>query len=644
MSTRTGYASAAPLLQHAKKGVYTGLAKVATGSSGLITTVFVRSAPHLKRTSSPLNTVLAAATTVTGVLRTRIVHFDQPSISMSFQVRASDTHSTRTQSVRLDVRAVLTTNGQAYEANNTASCGGPSSASGVCAVSLSVVSMFQHVVGTSGENATVYYAIQGKAEQAFPSSVVLAKPAAKIANATVDTVYAVLPSRSLFAGDMFEVVIRSRFREYLKTAGVQITVGVGLELVADTGKFPQSASGKDVFASTKNDGDQTKVYAVVAGRQDGKPALPQNEPTDEMLFTVQVRVQAGFTSGSRTVQITRLVELTDLGENPLTPSTVGMIESRDGVLSNTAANVYIEIDKLMGVFGYVDGPSEVLNTAVISTRAIKIPIRTVGVHVRTYSNPTGVACSTTFTSVIGLADCAVVLSGLETAGSRTASVVATVSQLSCNILLRVFWPETVALTSELQAVHPVAGWVDTRLAQCTALRYQRSYITATAKFVDGSGESIQQYGVSSLVRLQTSDAQISTITPSAAAHWFEGVSPGGKQVTVTAVGANNTVLATASIRVADQSRTSQLDVVGLDAVLLSSVGQLTVACTSPSNCTSGSRYVRGTTLGLSVGAHVTRALNFEGDSMDVVVSAVRDVLYHVVSAACQRDLQQVPLS
>ena len=621
MPAKQGYASAAPLLQLSKTGAYTGSAKVATGSVNSAT-VFVRSAPHLKRMSGLLGSVLPAASSANGILRTQIIYVDQPSVDMSFQLRAVDTHSTRTQPVPVEVKATLTTNGKEYEEKNQVNCGGP--ASGVCAATLSVKPMFQHLTGNSDEEATVHYRIKGDQAWQKLGTVVLKRPAAKLSTTVVDTVYARLPSKPLFALNTFRVEIRSRFRKYLKTAGVEITVSAGLELVGS--QFPMSPDGDDVFASTNKNllQDKDKIHALVAGRKDGKTAELQKDPTDELLFTVDVRVQAGSNFNSRTVQITKLHDLNDVGGSPLTPSTMAVIESRDGVIDAKPASVYIETDRLVGMFGYIDGPTEVLNTAVISKTPVQIPIKFVGVYVlmRRETTLQGAQCSTTFNSAISLDGCNVVLSGSETAGAREASVGATLDKLSCTVPLRIFWPNTVLLSSELEGVHPVAGWLDAADKKCKALRYQRSYITATATFIDGSGVSIKDYDVSSLVHLQTNDTQISKIGSDAAAKWFEGMSPGGKQVLVSAVGAGNTILATKTIRVADQSPSSQLNVIGLDAILLSSLGQLSVSCTSPSSCTSSGKYVRDSELAITVGGYQTRELKFERDSMDVVVSAV----------------------
>ena len=480
----------------------------------------------------------------------------------------------------------------------------------MCTMSLSLSAMFGKIKKDETVSITYKLATAGSKAWQQLGDVVLKQPAAQVAGTVVDTVYAALPSKPLFALDTFDLAIKSRFKVYLKTAGIQVTVGGGLELVPGSGRFPTGSNGKAVFESTKNDGDGSKTYAVVAGRKDGKGAGVQKAPTDELLFTVKVRVKAGTKAGSGTVQITKLVELSDLGENPLTPSTTGVLESRDGVVDNKPARVYFQDDSIVGLYGYVDGASEVLNTAVISKTTIKIPIKVVAVHVRKTSTPNDAKCSTHDTSAMAVKECVVELSGAETRGARQAKVQVTLAKLSHNVSLHIFWPNKVSLASDLTTLRPVAGWLDETDSNCKALHYQRAYVTATASFADGGGAVISNYDVSGLVHLATNNTKITKITRVAAVSAIDGVSPGGSAVTISAVGVQNKLLATTQINIADEQAPLQL--IGLDVVVLASLGAVS----------STGKYGRNSNVSISVAAPVTRKLRFKGDAMDVVVTGV----------------------
>ena len=75
------------------------------------------------------------------------------------------------------------------------------------------------------EEIQIKYQVVGKGgikgKWSSPGAVSVAKhPTALAANATLNTVHAVVPSHALLAGDTFDLKVRSRFMVYLKTVEV----------------------------------------------------------------------------------------------------------------------------------------------------------------------------------------------------------------------------------------------------------------------------------------------------------------------------------------------------------------------------------------------------------------------------------------
>ena len=642
----------------ASDGTYSTETNLASGLPGGEVTVSVRGAPELSVTSPLCDCDLPPAVTVAGVLHTKSVYCDEPSIDMSFQVSTSDTLSTKTDTAKVDVMVSPRQGQRITPLTETLTCAG-GSASGVCRVSFSVESACARL--RQDEDLVIKYklASSGASEWASLEGARLHQPAAKINATTVDTVYAVVPSKPVYPGRTFVLEIRSRYRLYLKSAAVTVKIGRGLELVSGSARFPKSGEKRSVFASTRSQyRSSTEIYIVTGQRQDGKTAVLQKNPTDELLFSVTVRVKVTTKVGPQTVQVTQLTGLLDLVGVKLTPSAVGVIASRDGVVINNPANVYVAENSIVGMFGYTEESSELFNTAVISAKSVQVSTTAVVLRVLDAITPKGITCRTKFTSAMSVYEkgertgCTVVLSGAETTGAPRATVIMAFKGVTAEASLRIFYPGNISLASNLPTLHPVVGWLDESDSTCERRQYQRAYVTAVATFADGDGVDavFRSHDVTDLVQLKSSNTAIATIGGGEAMRTVRGKSPGGSTVTVSAVGAKGRALGQGvDIYIAEDDEAYSLRVMRLEASVISSLGYVTATCErvntrpvddfGPGDATNtnstgmasmssapGSA-IDTTALGTGMSRiffspHAPCALQKESDSMHVIVSAV----------------------
>ena len=325
-------------------------------------------------------------------------------------------------------------------------------------------------------------------------------PTALAANATLNTVHAVVPSHALLAGDTFDLKVRSRFMVYLKTVEVQVKVGDGLKILYKAG-FPAVATqpnGQSVFEQAQIDGDDNKAYAVLAGRKDGKQPETKagTEATDEPLFTLRIMVLRTIEhGGSANVQITKLEGVADLKEQTLASESTGALLSRAGRVLDNAVQVHFITDQVKGIFAYANGPSEILNKAALTADAIRTPIVVESVFFSgSIANADPTACASTRTEQIGAAitdgSCNAILGGNETEGARDATINVTSLNFSRSVHFRVHQmiPDSVRVFLDRPLLRPIAGWFQDS-CDSNQLEYQRALVSVTATFSDGGPAS-----------------------------------------------------------------------------------------------------------------------------------------------------------
>ena len=351
-SSATGYAAVDQPVRRLASGAYQTSLKVSSGvSSGKVQ---VLCAPLGARGSPSVANAKHKATHVQGILQSSDVYHDDPIISVSAQLNEAITLSSNTLEREVYVQAV-SKKSAATVFNTKSRCGGTSS--GTCKAKINVADAFKGLATNQAFDVKVGF--DTKSLQSI-GMVQLIKRAATVSAELKDTVYATLPDKPLYSGDTFVLAIKSRFHQYLKTAGMQIKLGSGLKFVMNSQypRFPKQAGGDGVFASTKVEANtaRTQLFGLVAGRKDGKSAKDLGEPTNEPLFTVLVQVLSGVKDNTTgTVEISSLEEVTDLQEVRLKATQKGALESRTGVAN--PAKVHFKTDTIIGFFAHTAGPS-----------------------------------------------------------------------------------------------------------------------------------------------------------------------------------------------------------------------------------------------------------------------------------------------
>jgi hypothetical protein len=429
-------------------------------------------------------------------------------------------------------------------------------------------------------------------------------------------VYAAVPSRSLFAGDVFDMEVRSRFNVYLKTVEVQIKVGDGLEIVFD-GNYPMPAmqnNGESVFEQAQIDGDATKAYAVLAGRKDGKKPESEagSEATNELLFTLRVKVKSGVEDEAEsTVEITKLEGVTDLKESQLDIKAVGILDGRAGRVKDEPITVHFATDNVMGIFAYTEGHTELLNFPIISGEAIEIPVKAKAVRVKGGTEDVDAECKTLNAAALGVDDaCVAVLDGTETEGAPLAAIEVTAVNFTRKVPFRIHHlvKDSLQMKVSLTTLRPIEGWYQD---DCETLMYQEGTLTVMANFSDGSDAGLfENVDVTTISTFASSNESVALVRVEGAGSWVTGLSPGDATISIT--GASGDELISEDVTIATQTNIVQLG--GLDAVVLGSLGKIEFGGKSP--------YSRGSTFDVIIGPPTTEKLEYEDDETHVVVSAV----------------------
>ncbi len=609
-------------------------AVLSVGADNVIYTSSILAATHLtnahvavalgnfSKTSGAITSATNAAALITGLLRTTSVRHDDavcfpsseectgPSVGASFQLRENVTFSVKVPNTRITVSVVPVSNTGVQSISKTFMCTFDSTS--ICHTNVPLTFAFTSSLPAGSQNMTVKYNIENKSTFTLPGTVTWHSAPASIASAAsvdANTVYTVVPSRDLFPGDTFSIEVRSLFRSFLKTAVVQVSLGSGLKITDDA--VPENS-----FKQATVDKNSQQASAVLAGRKDGKSSDVQDAATNELLLTLTIRVNGNVQAGaSTTIEITQLVDLTDLNEIGLKPSNTGMVETRDGIKTNEAGRVYFQKDRDVGIFSYVSAgkPTELLNTASISGTKIEVPIVTKGISIRgVVSTKQDATCTSPATNTLGVSQCKATLSGTETAGSRKIEISVDWNLWTTTVPFRVHQlvPNSVALSFSTSKLRPYAGLWNESDTECKTLLYQTSDVAVTAAFADESGYSFVDYDVSSIAKLVSSAPNVAKVSTDDSMQII-GVSAGNVAIEVHGI---TDVLANSTVTVTDSTPANMLGMVGIDVVLLDGIDNITRV--------GAGTYMRNSRVGISIGAVSAKQLQYEGDFLTLLASAV----------------------
>ena len=605
-------------LKSVGKGKFQTQGLLATGSRDAVFSV------HCKGVGAVLSGKLAhqrsPAVHVEGILHDKKKYHDQPKIGVSFQVRNAETYSTNTAAVNVEVRISATSTKNLAAGTVKIRCGGKPP--GICHAKIEPKPAddggFYDKLKDK-EELLVEYKVEKADKFGSLGKIVVHKPPAAVIAAHINTVYSVAPSRALYPGEVFDMEIRSRFKWYLKTVEVQVVVGGSIELVYDK-NFPAVAkqnNGASVFAQAAIDGDANKVYAVLAGRKDGRKPEAQESSgiTNELLFTLRVKVKSNAKINSvGTLQITKLEGVTNLKETALKPKITGVIVSRDGpVCCKDAAKVYITTNIIVGMFAYADGATEIVNTAVIDGKAITTPIKSVLMY-RQGEQASGTSgCVPLQAKTMVVAKCVVSVDKTKQGAAKEATVRVTseAGGYVRNVPFRIhaLVAGSVAIKASRESLRPIVGWFQ---EDCKTMQYQHSFISATATFGDGSGYTFENYDITAIAKFSTSDAKIAKVTKDVSGVVANGVGAG--KTTIHVVDIADKSMNSVGITVLGQDPDNAIVLTNLDLVVLASMGTVSLTGKTP--------YGRDSTLNITVGPPNTKKLQYKGDSTFVVASAV----------------------
>ena len=313
--------------------------------------------------SAAVSTAKPAPTTLTGVVHPDILYSELPAVRVTVQLRDEISMTTHTAKVQLEF-IVSSVVDNSVRCTTTVQCGGV--ATGHCSTELRLPSSF---TDTLPRDVLLQISVQapfvaedaagrrllrrdGSAQLVFvlgtiPYVTVTAPPIDVSANA----LYTVVPSRGLYAGEEFNLEVRSSFSVYIKVAEIVVTVGQGLSLVGDS--FPKDRQGNERFVGTIDRGSSMASSAF--SRKGNTVVGDQGSPTNELLFTLRVRVQAGVEAGANATVVLKGLRFKDGGETLLPLDSAGFVASRNVVVEEDSAAVYFDEDDVVAVFAHAGG-------------------------------------------------------------------------------------------------------------------------------------------------------------------------------------------------------------------------------------------------------------------------------------------------
>jgi hypothetical protein len=510
-----------------------------------------------------------AADIIEAVLRTKDIYTDSPQdlgIGLSFQTRESTTFSTNPSRATIRV-----TTDPVTKTHDTVCQTDPKT--GICKINIPT----SDVNFANGAPLKILYGFVGGQQQEL-GTVAVHKQLAPPVDTTVNTLSTTIPFSSLVHGNTFDVVVKSQFKWYLKTIEAKIYVGDNLRILdASTG----NTQAFSVATVKVRDGNKEAIV-LIAGRKDGKPQDEQAEPTDETLFTIQVKVFGKPKAGQNsTISIAGVRDISNLQDQSLKPSLAGaVIASRDGYVKTrettqgrTSASVHFDDNnRIVGMFAYVDsGQTEILNTATISSEPLIANIKAVGVQYGGLTKAVSATCSVDASSVLSVKDCAATLDGTEEKGAQKTLVTVKAGEFERDVPFRVhrLVRESVKIQTT-SILKPIAGWYQEegdRGCEEHMLRYLPANLIVSASFTDKDDDEdpvFTDLDVTVLAKVTSSDETKVELNKSTfGAVSVVGKSPG--EADVVAKAANGSVLVAKTVTVASQEEPNQLILVGLEA-------------------------------------------------------------------------------
>ena len=590
----------------------------ATGAVGGVLVARLSALPSLNPSSEVFETQLPAASSSIGFVRSASMYSESPTVRATIQLRDSITLSTLTAVTPIRVVVLHEADLLWHEADLLCS----SQRGGICQVDMTLPNSFVARVGHGGQLDMKYMLLDAAVPTFVSIGEVLLWQSQSLGESTANTIYTVLPERDMYPGDTVDIEIRSLFPVHIKTAEVRVTLSSGLEIIRDAPA--KDSKGKDVFFGTMD--RESKLVSASLARKEGTPLETDGQPTNELLFTLTIKVQndaaqLGVVDGFVTVEGIRFK---DGNEALLDLDATGAVVSRSGEVINGPGAIKIKANAVVKAMSHAVGPTELLNTAMISGTPIHVPIQVVGFKVRGEEVDITDTCTCTSRNPdvlqVDESNCVAILDGTESRGARSVEIVAECDDaLTAITYFRVHLLTRLRLEVGSTQIQPIAGWFNDGVApSCDLLKYQSVPVIARATFSDGNKATsmFADYDVSSIVQLRTSDERIASVSNVVRSEGVlvDGETPGA--FVLSAVARNGSTLTAVSMKVMAATGQSMLAVIGIDVHVVHQLGNVTFA--------ESSILPRNHTMGISVAKASQINLQYEGDAMSVVAWAVLD--------------------
>ena len=308
----------------------------------------------------------------------------------------------------------------------------------------------------------------------------------------------VLPHRSLFRGETFDVDVSAQIGSGVKLFWVSFNVeasGLTIVGISSPAKFGLASTTSELPAvNVSAIGQATSSYLQGLSEAD----LNNDASAAEMLLTISLRVDSAAaldTSFTIGCQVIDLQDYFDVRKLP--PNGLATFVDRTGVsISSATGSVFVATESISGMLGYAE-QGDLVNMAMVIGTQQTINLNIVGFTVRGATRSRlPAACTSSATDVLQVNfDCtSVFFNGGETTGASSVTVTAqpvTVtaqpsSGLSLDVPFRV-WGAMLPVALELEdgLLNKVQDW-SRNLGLGCASRYQQTPLRVSVKFASGN--------------------------------------------------------------------------------------------------------------------------------------------------------------
>lgn len=370
---------------------------------------------------------------------------------------------------------------------------------------------------------------------------VLVHPLPPLDTSHRDTLSYDVPKHGLYPAEQFTVTVSSRFRRFVDTFQVQLTVGNGLEVVS--GAATDSDEWNGAFEPNEVTG-LSGSGAFVRKEDRTRSAEQQLDPVVENLLAVTLRVRGNANPGSQMVNLT-ITRVTDSDGLQMNPASTAIVRSRGGVAPAGGGAVAIyDVSDTAGFFAHLQDSkmTEVVNLAAIKGSSQRLQIGAVAIKVQRASLATvssGLVCAGTDNRVVEVSGCVAVLSDQQNTGAPEAIIRVFYGGHNRTVPMRILVAESGVIFSR-SVLNPVADvYVDG--SDCQQPWFPPEFVRLTVTVtdsVDTADMDITEV-VTALNRWESSNETVAAFD--GATGWLNASTPGTTTLSVPGLTATHVV-------------------------------------------------------------------------------------------------------